>query len=71
MIVCNSCRCSKCKKLLSYEERIKITVYEFVSDNQCNGSRNKTIDGFSLCRKCYKKYNEYTTIFLTKFTQFR
>lgn len=63
MIVSNSCRCSKCKKLLSYEDRINIRTYEFIKDPQCSGSRNKTIDNFSLCRECYEKYQEYTLKF--------
>lgn len=63
MIVSNSCRCAKCKKLLSYEERINIKAYELVKDPQCSGSRNKVVDNFSLCRSCYEKYNEYTLKF--------
>ena len=63
MIVSNSCRCSKCKKLLSYEDRINIKAYEFVPDPQCSGSLSKTIDNFSLCRSCYQKYNEYALNF--------
>jgi hypothetical protein len=59
MIVANSCRCEKCKKLLSYEERIKITDYEFVPDPTGHGSRGRTLDSFNLCRNCYKKYNGY------------
>lgn len=63
MIVANSCTCSKCKTLLSYEDRINIKAYEFIPDLQCSGSRNRTIDNFSLCRECYKKYNEYALLF--------
>ena len=63
MIVANSCKCEKCKKILSYEERINIRACEFVADTQCSGSRNRTIDNFSLCRECYEKYNEYTLKF--------
>lgn len=63
MIVSNSCRCEKCNKLLSYEERIKITTYEFIPDKKCHGSLNRTIDKFNLCRECYKKYTEYTQNF--------
>ena len=63
MIVGNSCRCEKCKKLLSYEERISIQAYKFVKDPQCSGSRNRVIDRFSLCKKCYQKYNEYALLF--------
>ena len=51
--------------ILSYEERIKITTYEHVKDPApgVNGSVNRTIDKFNLCRDCYKKYNEYTLNF--------
>lgn len=59
MVVANSCRCSKCKKLLDYPDRIKITSYEFIPDKQVNGSLNRTLDSFNLCRACYKKYSEY------------
>ena len=59
MIVSNSCRCSKCKKLLSYEERINIKSYELVKDPKCSGSVSRVVDNFSLCKKCYEKYNEY------------
>ena len=63
MITSNSCRCQKCKTLLSYEERIKITTYEFIADSKCSGSINRTIDSFNLCKDCFKKYNEYTLNF--------
>ena len=63
MIVGNSCRCGKCKKLLSYEERMNIKTYKLIADTQCSGSRNRVIDNFSLCKECYKKYNEYTLLF--------
>lgn len=63
MIVANSCRCSKCGTLLSYEERINIKAFEFIADTQCSGSRNRTIDNFSLCKKCYEKYNEHCSKF--------
>ena len=65
MIVANSCHCEKCKKILSYEERIKITTYENIKEPNpgVNGSRPRTIDKFNLCRNCYKKYNEYVLNF--------
>lgn len=63
MIVANSCRCAKCKKLLSYEERINIKSYRFIPDPQCSGSRSRVIDNFNLCDKCYPKYNEHTLKF--------
>ena len=63
MIVANSCKCEKCKKVLSYEERINIKTYEHIADPQCSGSRCRTIDNFSLCRECYEKYNQYALKF--------
>ena len=63
MIVANSCRCAKCDRLLSYEERIKITAYKFIEDKQCSGSTNKTVDSFNLCLSCYKKYIDFTSKF--------
>lgn len=63
MIVANSCRCAKCKKLLSYEERINIKTYKHIKDPRCSGSLSKTIDNFNLCTACYKKYKEYTLLF--------
>ena len=63
MITANSCRCCKCKKLLSYEERIKITTYNHVKDPQCSGSRGRTIDNFNLCEPCYQEYRKYTFLF--------
>lgn len=63
MLPSNACECAKCKKLMSYKERIAIKAYEFIQDPQCSGSRTKTIDNFSLCRECYQKYNEYTLNF--------
>jgi hypothetical protein len=59
MITANSCRCIRCKKLMSYEERIKITAFEFFGDTQCSGSRSRTIDGFNLCKDCYTVYQDY------------
>ena len=63
MIVANSCRCVKCKELLSYEERVNIKTNIFIADNQCSGSRARVIDNFNLCKECYEKYNEYTLNF--------
>lgn len=62
MIVANSCKCKKCKRLLSYEQRIKITAYEFIKDTQCSGSINRTVDSINLCRDCYNLYQVYTHI---------
>lgn len=59
MIVSNSCRCERCKKLLSYEERIKITTYEFIPDPKVNGSIPRSINKVNLCRECHKKYEWY------------
>lgn len=66
MIVSNSCRCSKCKKLLSYEERINLKTYELIADTQCSGSRSRVIDDFNLCRTCHKKYNDYALKFFNR-----
>ena len=59
MIGANSCRCRRCNKLLSYEERIKITAHEFIKDNQVSGSLGRTVDSINLCRVCYIRYNEF------------
>ena len=58
-----NCICEKCEKEIDYKNRVRITVYEFEKDPQCSGSRNKTIDGFSLCRECYSAYKKHTIIF--------
>ena len=63
MIVSNSCRCSKCKKLLSYEDRINIKACKHIKDPRVSGSLNKVVNNFNLCRSCYEKYNEYTRKF--------
>lgn len=64
MIVSNSCKCEKCGKLLSYEDRIGIKAYEFIEDHQCSGSRSRTVDSFSFCKPCYEKYNNLIFEFL-------
>ncbi len=63
MIVTNSCRCGKCNRLLSYDERVKITTSEFIRDKQCSGSCGRVIDTFNLCKTCYEKYKEYSLKF--------
>ena len=69
MIVSNSCRCEKCKKLLSYEERINIKAYRFIPDPQCSGSRSRVIDNYNLCDKCYSEYNKYTLNFFNRVSE--
>lgn len=66
MLPSNACECVKCKRLLSYSERISIKAYEFIPDPKVSGSINKTIDNFSLCRECYKEYNEYQLNFFNQ-----
>lgn len=63
MIVANSCRCAKCKKLLSYEERINVKTYNHVADTKCQGSLARVIDNLNLCKTCYYKYKEYALLF--------
>lgn len=63
MLPNNACECAKCKKRLYYGERISIKAFEHIPDLMCSGSRSRTIDNFSLCRECYRKYNEYTLKF--------
>ena len=59
MIVSNSCKCKKCKRTLSYEERICIKTLKYIPDTQCSGSLSKSMDNFSLCKDCYNKYQEH------------
>ena len=66
MLPSNACECVKCKRLISYKERISIKTYKFIPDPQCSGSRSRTIDNFSLCRECYQKYTEYTLNFFNQ-----
>lgn len=63
MLPSNACECVKCKKLLSYSERINIKAYKFIPDPCCSGSISRVVDNFSLCLECYQKYNEYTLNF--------
>ena len=63
MLPSNACECAKCKTLLSYKDRIGVKAFEYIPDPQCSGSISRTIDNFSLCRKCYRQYNDYTLKF--------
>jgi len=55
----NNCHCRKCGLQVDYKNRIKVTTWEFVKDPQCSGSLGKTIEGFSLCRDCFKDFKHY------------
>jgi len=63
MLPSNACECAKCRKLVSYKERISIKAFKHIPDVQCSGSRARTIDNFSLCKECYQKYLKHTTKF--------